>query len=146
MHYCFNKFFYLHMASNYRPNGLSAPRSFCQILGGPKLTRNGHFALQPIALLFPLSGLLLSSVSMVHYWWREILELKLEICHICGLSWAVADLLWASIGWFHRMALGLYCPYGWALKLMSWGLLWTHLELIFDGYFKCVGYTCGLWA
>ena len=44
------------------------------------------------------------------------------------------------------MALGLYCPYGYALKLMLWGLLWTHLELILDGYFKCVGCTCGLWA
>ena len=55
-------------------------------------------------------------------------------------------ILWASIGWFHRLALGLCCPYGWAFKLMSWSLLRTHLELILDGYVKCVGCTCGLWA
>ena len=142
MHYCFNEFFYLYMASNYRPNGYKCSKLICQILGGPKLTRKGHFALQPIALLFPLSLLFPLFGCFSPQWWREILVLKL-ICYSCGL---LLLILWASIGWFHGMAFELSCPYGWALKLMSWGLLWTHLELILDGYFKCVGCTCGLWA
>ena len=28
MHYCFNKFFYLNMESNYRPNGLTSAPSW----------------------------------------------------------------------------------------------------------------------
>ena len=34
----------------------------------------------------------------------------------------------------------------WALKLMSWGLLWIYFELILDGYIKCVGCTFSQWA
>ena len=105
------------------------------------MTRNDHFALQPIALLFHLSG------CFSPQWVSDggkFLYLSLFVTAV-GFH-RLLLILWASIVWFHGMALGLYCPYGWALKLMSWGLLCTHLELILDGYFKCVGCTCGLWA
>ena len=109
------------MASNYRPNGLSAPRSFCQILGGPKLTRNGHFAIQPIALLFPLRV----AVSLLSDW-RKYLNLSLI----------------PSNGFWTLLLLSIWM--GFESDVM--GLLWTHLEWILDVYFKCVGCTFSMWA
>ena len=139
MHYCFNEFFYLHIASNYRTNGLtSAPSSFVKFWVGPNWHETTILPFNPLLFYSPYLAVSLLSDG------GKFLYLSLFVTAV-GFH-RLLLILRASIGWFHGIALGLYCLYGWALKLMSWGLLWTHLELILDGYFKCVGCTCGLWA
>ena len=115
---------------------------FVKFLVSPSWHETAILPFNPLLFYFPSTHC--SCFSPLWAWFTsdggKYLKLK-SLIFVMGFH----RLLRASIGWFHRMALGLYCPYGWALNLVSWGSL-THLKLILDGYFKCVSCTCGLWA
>ena len=65
MQYCFNNFFYLHMASNYRPNGLVLQAHFVKFWVGPSWHETAILP-KPIALLFPFPYLALVSLLSEH--------------------------------------------------------------------------------